>query len=122
MTRDGHIQLTDFGLAKILNNNTRTHTFCGTPEYLAPEVLLQKGHSQPVDWWSFGTLLFEMMVGLPPFYSKEIQDMYQKILHADLEIPNFISIEGQDLLARLLERDPRKRLGCGTKGSSEIKK
>lgn len=65
MDAEGHIKLTDFGLAKVLtNHDDRTHTFCGTPEYLAPEVLLQKGHGKPVDWWSFGTTVYEMIVGI----------------------------------------------------------
>lgn len=64
MDREGHIMLTDFGLAKFLSNQDRTHTFCGTPEYLAPEILLQKGHGKPVDWWSYGTLIYEMLVGI----------------------------------------------------------
>ena len=122
MDRDGHVLLTDFGLAKILSNHDRTHTFCGTPEYLAPEVLLQQGHGKPVDWWSYGTLLYEMMIGIPPFYSENVQEMYDMILHADLVLPDrFITPEAQDLLARLLERNPKKRLGSGERGSDEIK-
>jgi len=116
---DGHIKLTDFGLSKILRGNARTHTFCGTPEYLAPEIVLQKGHGKPVDYWSLGTLLYEMIVGIPPFYSKDVQEMYRKILHADLVIPDYVSVEGQDLLARLLERNPKRRLGSN--GVDEVK-
>ena len=63
----GHIVLTDFGLSKMMRESERTKTFCGTPEYLAPEILLNKGHGKPVDWWAFGTLLFEMLVGIPPY-------------------------------------------------------
>jgi serine/threonine protein kinase len=89
--------------------------------YSLAEVILQKGHAKPVDWWSFGTLLYEMMVGIPPFYNRDVQEMYQRILHSDLVIPDFISSEGQDLLARLLERDPKRRLGSGRTGSNEIR-
>lgn len=77
------------------------YLYIGTPEYLAPEIVLQKGHGKPVDYWSLGTLLYEMIVGIPPFYSKDVQEMYRKILHADLVIPDYVSVEGQDLLARV---------------------
>jgi len=115
---EGHITMTDFGLSKILRGG-KTKTFCGTPEYLAPEVLLNKGHSFPVDWWSFGTLLYEMIVGIPPFYSTDVHEMYDQILHGELYIPEFVSPAATDLLAKLLVRDPSKRLGTG--GTNEIK-
>lgn len=120
--RFGHVAVTDFGLAKeLVKDNAKTHTFCGTPEYLAPEVLLSQGHGKPVDWWSFGTLLFEMLVGIPPFYSENVQEMYEMILYSDLYFPDFVSVEASDLLARLLERNPAKRLGSGPTGVEEIK-
>ena len=92
--RDGHVVITDFGLSKEIDQEEGTHTFCecdtfqnsflvaqscigGTPEYLAPEVLKGEGHGMGVDWWSLGTLLFEMMTGLPPFFSQNINVMYQ---------------------------------------------
>jgi serum/glucocorticoid-regulated kinase 2 len=87
----GHIRLTDFGLAK--GNITGpgadggTKTFCGTPEYLAPEILENRGHGKAVDWWALGTLLYEMMCGLPPFYDTNVQRMYQKILQSELKFP-----------------------------------
>ncbi len=83
---------------------------------------MQKGHGKPVDWWSYGTLIFEMLVGIPPFYSENVQEMYDKILNSDLVLPEqFMSTETMDLLARLLERDPKKRLGSGPTGWLEIK-
>lgn len=88
---EGHIRLTDFGLSKdgITGAGAEggTKTFCGTPEYLAPEILENKGHGKAVDWWSLGTLLYEMLCGLPPYYDTNVQRMYHKILHAPLKFP-----------------------------------
>jgi len=109
---EGHICITDFGLSKeITPEQGFTTSFCGTPEYLAPGVLRGQGHSTPVDWWSLGTLIFEMLTGLPPFWSGNIHIMYQKILNAELRFPNHISAEAQSLLEGLLNRDVGKRLG-----------
>ena len=81
MDEDGYICLTDFGLAKILDGNEQAYSFCGTPEYLAPEILEEKGHAFPVDWWALGILTYEMIVGFPPFYtgSANNQKMYDLI-------------------------------------------
>jgi len=112
LTREGHIVMTDFGLSKegLHDKFDRTGTFCGTPEYLAPEVLEGKGYTKAVDWWSFGTLVYEMLTGLPPFYSEDVQEMYSKIMTADLEFPSFMGAEGRDLLSKLLERNDELRL------------
>jgi serum/glucocorticoid-regulated kinase 2 len=87
----GHLRLTDFGLAKagVTGSGPEggTRTFCGTPEYLAPEILENKGHGKAVDWWALGTLLYEMLTGLPPFYDTNVQRMYHKILHEPLRFP-----------------------------------
>jgi len=109
---DGHIKLTDFGISKegLVASDDRTATFCGTPEYLAPEVLEGKPYTKSVDWWSFGTLMYEMLTGLPPFYSQDVQQMYFKILHANLDLPSSLDPETKDLITKLLERDPLKRL------------
>jgi len=109
---NGHIVITDFGLAKQINNDGSTHTFCGTPEYLAPEVLTGEGHSFPVDWWSLGTLVYEMLTGLPPFYAEVTAEMYQKIVNGELIFPQEMSDDACDLLSCLLERDPDERLGA----------
>lgn len=119
---EGHICITDFGLSKEIKPDEGTHTFCGTPEYLAPEVLKGQGHGTAVDWWSLGTLIYEMLTGLPPFYSQNINMMYQKILNAELKFPSHVSPAAQDLLTGLLTRDPEKRLGNGSDGYGAIKK
>jgi len=121
LNSEGHIVITDFGLSKEINPTEGTGTFCGTPEYLAPEVLKGQGHGVAVDWWSLGTLMFEMLTGLPPFYSQNLNIMYQKILNGDLRFPSYISPEAQGLLEGLLTRDPEKRLGSATKDAKDIK-
>ncbi|EGC32113.1 hypothetical protein DICPUDRAFT_38849 [Dictyostelium purpureum] len=112
LTNEGHICMTDFGLCKegLLSPSDKTVTFCGTPEYLAPEVLQGNGYGKQVDWWSFGSLLYEMLTGLPPFYNQDVQEMYRKIMMEKLTFPHFISQEARSLLELLLERDPEKRL------------
>ena len=83
---EGHVRITDFGLAKdAMELGDKTNTFCGTPDYLAPEIIQQKGHGRGVDWWSLGTMIYEMIGGLPPFYSENFNIMYERILHAPLE-------------------------------------
>lgn len=108
----GHIALCDFGLCKLnMSNDDRTSTFCGTPEYLAPELLLNQGYTRSVDWWTLGTLLYEMLTGLPPFFDEDIPTMYKKILQNPLKFPAFLEgTEAQDLLTKLLQKDPSKRL------------
>ena len=103
---DGHIKLTDFGLSKMYVSGAGpengTTTFCGTPEYLAPEVLQNEGHGKAVDWWSLGTLLYEMMAGLPPFYDTNIESMYEKILNAELRFPAHFQPDTRSLLEGML--------------------
>jgi len=112
LTNEGHIVMTDFGLSKegLHDKDDRTGTFCGTPEYLAPEILEGKGYGKAVDWWSFGTLLYEMLTGLPPFYSEDVQEMYTKIMSAELIIPETMSQEAGSFLTNLLERNDNNRL------------
>eukprot|EP01130_Rhizamoeba_saxonica_P001414 TRINITY_DN11274_c0_g1_i1.p1 TRINITY_DN11274_c0_g1~~TRINITY_DN11274_c0_g1_i1.p1 ORF type:complete len:445 (-),score=109.91 TRINITY_DN11274_c0_g1_i1:51-1385(-) len=107
----GHIVITDFGLSKEVQDE-KTNTFCGTPEYLAPEVLSGDFHTFPVDWWSLGILIYEMMTGLPPFFSNSVNVMYQKILNGTLRFPESMSSEARDLLSRLLDRNPDTRLSA----------
>lgn len=119
----GNIRLTDFGLSKegVSDHSSGANSFCGTPEYIAPEVLTRQGHGRAVDWWSTGALLYEMLCGLPPFYSRNREQMFEKIMKADLNLPNFLSENAKDLLRKLLIRDPKQRLGSGERDAAEIK-
>ncbi|TPX69348.1 hypothetical protein SpCBS45565_g02581 [Spizellomyces sp. 'palustris'] len=117
----GHIALCDFGLCKLnMKDGNKTNTFCGTPEYLAPELLIGQGYTKVVDWWTIGILLYEMMTGLPPFYDENTNEMYKKILSDELRFPDEMSSVAKDLLRQLLNRDPAKRLGAN--GADEIKR
>jgi serine/threonine protein kinase len=117
---EGHVMITDFGLSKEgINDNASAKSFCGTPEYLAPEVLTRTGHGWAADWWSLGALLYEMLTGLPPFYSRSRDRLFRKILHSTIKMPKFFSPDATDLVMSLLCRDPLKRLGGG--GCNEIK-
>ncbi|PWV03565.1 putative rac serine-threonine kinase [Trypanosoma cruzi] len=114
LDREGHVVLTDFGLAKRdVAEDVRTHTFCGTPEYMAPELVKKSGHTTAVDWWSLGAFLYEMVDGMPPFYSPNVAEMYEMILHKPLVCPARFSPELKSLLGRLLEKDPLKRMTSG---------
>jgi len=122
LDEEGHIRLTDFGLSKeSITGDTLTHTFCGTPEYLAPEVINGAGYNQAVDWWSLGTLLYEMLAGLPPFFSQNVHHMYEKIMRQQLTFPRYFSPEAVSILTGLLQRDPTKRLGAGPGDAAELK-
>jgi len=123
LDEDGHIRLTDFGLSKeSISGNVLTHTFCGTPEYLAPEVIHGTGYSQAVDWWSLGTLSYEMLTGLPPFYNENLHVMYEKIIRAKLTFPPYLSANAKSFLTALLERNPKQRLGGGDNDAVDVKK
>ncbi len=121
LDKDGHIKLTDFGLSKRYVEGTQANTFCGTPEYLAPEVVTGMGHGKAVDWWSLGILLFEMLVGLPPFYSENVNLMYEFIQKAELRIPSFVSPRARGLITGLLRRTPEDRLGYSRQDVEEVK-
>ena len=97
--KDGYIKITDFGLSKqnILGNDT-TNSFCGTPEYLAPEVIDQKGHGKAVDWWSLGAIMYEMITGDPPFSNKDKDKLYKSIKNLNIKYPYYLSENAISLL------------------------
>ncbi|ETO36644.1 hypothetical protein RFI_00420 [Reticulomyxa filosa] len=101
LDHSGHACLTDFGLSKELTDGEKATTFCGTPEYLAPEIVKNEGHSKPVDWWSLGILLYELCVGIPPFYSQNVHEMYRKIQEAPLLFPPNLTKECKDAVSQV---------------------
>eukprot|EP00544_Gedaniella_sp_CCMP2646_P014180 CAMPEP_0202483542 /NCGR_PEP_ID=MMETSP1361-20130828/2765_1 /ASSEMBLY_ACC=CAM_ASM_000849 /TAXON_ID=210615 /ORGANISM="Staurosira complex sp., Strain CCMP2646" /LENGTH=632 /DNA_ID=CAMNT_0049111845 /DNA_START=70 /DNA_END=1968 /DNA_ORIENTATION=+ len=120
---EGHVRLTDFGLSKegISGSSSGANSFCGTPEYLAPEIVDRKGHGRAVDWWSLGALLYEMLTGLPPFYCQDRERLFEKIRKETLRYPPSLSPASKNVLSGLLERDPDKRMGSGPSDAEEIK-
>ncbi|CAD5206379.1 unnamed protein product [Bursaphelenchus okinawaensis] len=118
----GHVNITDFGLCKeSLDFETKTYSFCGTIEYMAPEVVNRNGHTAVADWWSLGVLMFEMLTGRLPFQGDDRQDTMKKILRSKLAMPTFLSREAQSLLRALFKRVPENRLGYGNSGLENIK-
>jgi serine/threonine protein kinase len=118
---DGYAKLTDFGLSKDnLIGDGLTKSFCGTTEYLAPEIVDKQGYGKGCDWWSFGCVMYEMLTGLPPFYAKKKSDVYENIKFKNPTFYKFHSLEAVDLISRLLKKDPKKRLGSKN-GAEEIK-
>ncbi|KAF8822925.1 AGC kinase [Cardiosporidium cionae] len=118
--KDGYLKLADFGFAKVVT--LRTYTLCGTPEYIAPEMLLNKGHSKPLDWWTLGILIYEMLVGRPPFFDDEPIGIYKKIIDGKITFPAHIDKDAKRLIRKLLEADLGKRWGNLINGVNDIKK
>ena len=116
---DGHLKISDFGFAKKVID--RTFTLCGTPDYLAPEIIMSVGHNQGVDWWALGILLYEMLTGYPPFYDPNPYEVYKKIMNGYFEFPPQISINARKLISQLLMADITKRLGCMSNGSADVR-
>uniref|UniRef100_A0A7N8YQL0 non-specific serine/threonine protein kinase n=1 Tax=Mastacembelus armatus TaxID=205130 RepID=A0A7N8YQL0_9TELE len=114
---------TDFGLSKeSVDADKKAYSFCGTVEYMAPEVVNRRGHTQSADWWSLGVLMFEMLTGTLPFQGKDRNETMNMILKAKLGMPQFLSLEAQSLLRMLFKRNPANRLGAGPDGVEEIKR
>jgi protein kinase A len=118
MDTEGHLRLADFGFAKVVE--TRLWTMCGTPEYLAPEVIKRKGHGCGVDWWALGILIYEVLAGNAPFTAGTAMGIYEKIVRGEYKTPPHFSPTAKDLIKKLL-RDKSQRLGCMKEGTAGIK-
>jgi serine/threonine protein kinase len=114
--------LADFGLSKEnFKESSLTNSFCGTVEYIAPEIIKKEKYGKACDWWSFGCVLYEMLTGLPPFYDKNRNQILNKILKdRHIEFKEYMTKEAKDLIKRLLTKDPKRRLGS-KRGAAEIK-
>ncbi|XP_076622288.1 ribosomal protein S6 kinase beta-1 [Colletes latitarsis] len=118
---EGHVKLTDFGLCKEhIQEGTVTHTFCGTIEYMAPEILTRSGHGKAVDWWSLGALMFDMLTGMPPFTGDDRRKTIEKILRGKLSLPQYLTPDARDLIRKLLKRQVSQRLGSGFEDAEQI--
>ncbi|XP_043283405.1 ribosomal protein S6 kinase beta-1-like [Venturia canescens] len=121
LDREGHVKLTDFGLCKEhIQEGTVTHTFCGTIEYMAPEILTRSGHGKAVDWWSLGALMYDMLTGMPPFTADNRKKTIEKILKGRLALPQYVTVDARDLIRKLLKRQVAQRLGSGPEDAQEI--
>lgn len=123
LDKTGHIKLTDFGLSTILKKpKEKAFTICGTPQYLAPEILSDKGYDSTVDWWSLGCVFYEMLIGSSPFKILLGDSLNEDIYKKKILFPDYVIDEAQDLINKLLVVNPKKRLGFGNDGANKIKK
>ena len=120
MDADGYLKVVDFGFAKRVED--RTWTVCGTPEYMAPEIILNKGHDKAVDWWTLGILLYELFVGYPPFEGEDAMSLYKMIVSGNAKYPKKITPIAADLIKKLLTASQTERLGSAKGGAEDVKK
>ncbi|XP_061039912.1 serine/threonine-protein kinase N2 isoform X2 [Eubalaena glacialis] len=120
---EGFVKIADFGLCKEgMGFGDRTSTFCGTPEFLAPEVLTETSYTRAVDWWGLGVLIYEMLVGESPFPGDDEEEVFDSIVNDEVRYPRFLSTEAISIMRRLLRRNPERRLGAGEKDAEDVKK
>ncbi|CAL8332108.1 unnamed protein product [Lota lota] len=123
LDKDGYVKIADFGLCKEgMGYGDRTSTFCGTPEFLAPEVLTDTSYTRAVDWWGLGVLIYEMLVGESPFPGDDEEEVFDSIVNDEVRYPRFLSTEAIGIMRRLLRRNPERRLGSGERDAEEVKK
>ncbi|ETO10308.1 protein kinase A catalytic subunit isoform 1 [Reticulomyxa filosa] len=115
----GYLKVTDFGFAKIVTD--KTFTLCGTPDYLAPEIVIGQGHGRAVDWWTLGVLIYEMLASFPPFFDEDPMQTYRKIIRGHLKFPRYFTQESRELIRQLLRSRPVKRLGILKGGADNIR-
>ncbi|XP_063345480.1 serine/threonine-protein kinase N2-like isoform X2 [Pelmatolapia mariae] len=122
MDADGFVKITDFGLCKEgMGHGDRTSTFCGTPEFLAPEVLTDDNYTRAVDWWGMGVLIYEMLVGESPFPGEDEEEVFDSIVNDDVQYPTCIPPDAVAIIQKLLKKNPLKRLGAGERDANEVK-
>ncbi|KAI8871675.1 kinase-like protein, partial [Ramicandelaber brevisporus] len=122
LTLDGHIKIADYGLCKSgMTHGTVTNTFCGTPEFMAPEIVMEQPYDKSVDWWAFGVLIYEMILGRPPFSGSDENETFDAILEEEVLYPVSMSRDSVSICQMLMEREPQRRLGAGPADAEEIK-